>query len=385
MPMSKLYNNKILLLIIISMALASKLALFSYAAIKAPSAKFMPDTPTYVEPGINLIEKGAFAVFSDSGEIRYEIKRTPGYPIFVAILNKVLRLSFDSIIIVQILLITLAGYIVYKAAYELDENTALLACFIFLFDQPTTISALMLLTEALYTVFIAFFLYLFLKYLRENKISSLISSTLMLVIATYVKPTSYYLGLCLAGGVIYAFFRLDIKKAVVHAVILLLIFYSSLGLWQYRNYARTGNADFTVIDDIDLRHMGLINKYERDGGLERIRMGPFMYYFSHTTRSVIQFFTIPGTLKYLESKGIKAASKIYGYPWMVFWLIGLFFAKYDKLPYRFLLLVVLYFALASVIVTGLCVGSRFRVPVMPLISILSASGWVRIAAKFRRH
>ncbi|GAF80690.1 unnamed protein product, partial [marine sediment metagenome] len=36
-----------------------------------------------------------------------------------------------------------------------------------------------------------------------------------------------------------------------------------------------------------------------------------------------------------------------------------------------------------VFVVGLCIGSRFRVSVMPLISILSASGWMRIIGYFK--
>ncbi|MEA3305731.1 MAG: glycosyltransferase family 39 protein [Candidatus Omnitrophota bacterium] len=378
-------NRKKILLLIIIASLIVKFALFGYAAINAPSAKFMPDTATYMKPGINLVEKGVFATFDTNGEIKYEINRTPGYPLFIAFLNRILRLSPGHIIIAQILFITLAGYFVYKAASELDKNIALLSVFIFLFDLPTIISTLQLLTEALYTVFMAFFIFFFLKYLEKHTISTLIRAVLMLVIATYIRPVSYYLGICLAGGIIYVLFRRDSKKAIAGALVFLLVFYSLLGLWHYRNYVRTGDADFTVIDNQDLRHMGLTHKYERDGGFEKTKMSPLVYYLNHTARSVIQFFTLPGTLKHLKSRPLKIASKIYGYPWVIFWLIGIFFAEYDKLAYRFLLLTVLYFAAVSIIVTGLCVGSRFRVPVMPFLSILSASGWMRITGKFRKE
>ena len=208
--MRKLSYNNIVLLVIIFGSLVVKFALFGYAAVNVPSAKFMPDTPTYLEPGINLIERGVFATFDEEGEIKYEILRTPGYPIFIGLLRKIFKLSFDHIVIVQILLITLAGYIIYKAAYELDRNIALLAAFIFLFDLPVAISTLMLLTEALYTVFMALFMFLFLKYLKEYKIGVLILSILMLVIATYIRPVSYYLGVYLAGGIICALFRRDV-------------------------------------------------------------------------------------------------------------------------------------------------------------------------------
>ncbi len=365
--------------------MAVKIALFSYAAINIPSMKFMPDTPTYIEPGINLVEKGVFATFDDNGKIQYVIHRTPGYPIFIGLLRKIFKLSFDYIVVVQILLITLAGYIIYKAAFDLDRNIALLAAFIFLFDLPVTLSALMLLTEALYTVFIALFIFFFLKYLKGHKIGLLVLSILMLVIATYIRPISYYLGICLAGGVIYFFYRIDIKKAIAHALIILMIFYSFLGLWHYRNYVRTGDGNFTVVDDEGLYRIGLLRKYAKEDDPENVKTGPFLYYTGRTVSSFIQFFTLPGTLKYFRSQPIKMASKIYGYLWMVFWLIGIFFARYDKLPFRFLLLIVLYFAMVSIVVVGLAVGSRFRAPVMPLLSILSANGWMRIFSITRQR
>ena len=93
----------------------------------------------------------------------------------------------------------------------------------------------MLLTEALYTVFMAAFMYFFLKYLKEYRISALLYSVLILAIATYIKPVSYYLGICLAAGVIYVLFRKNLKKAIAHALILLFVFYSLLGVWHYRN------------------------------------------------------------------------------------------------------------------------------------------------------
>jgi len=375
----KRYSDKKILILIISASLVIKLALFAYAAVNAPDAKFMPDTKTYLEPGKNLIEKGSFATFDGSGNIIYERSRTPGYPIFLAFLKYVLKLPFNAIILVQILLITLAGYIVYKAAHKLDGNIALLAAFIFLFDQPTTISALMLLSEALCTVFTALFMYFFLKYLRDRGLGRLVVSALMLAAATYIRPAGYYLGIYLAIGVIYALSRVNLKKGIIHALIFFLLFYSMLGTWQCRNYLRSGYADFSTIVKTNIYRWGPLHKYERDGGYEATKMSPFAYYPDLVTRMAIQYFTVPGTLKYLKSEGLKAASKVYGYPWVVFWLVGLIFARYDKLSSRFLISVILYFAAGAILITGLTISSRYRVPTMPMISILSASGWIRLA------
>ena len=388
---SKLNNDNKMLILIVIASLAVKFAVFGYGVVNMPTFKFMPDTPTYVDPGINLIEKGVFATFGSDGKINYEVIRTPGYPLFLGFLNKTLGCSFDAIILIQILLITFAGYVVYKAAYELDRRIALLAAFIFLFDLPVIMTSILLLSESLYTVFIAIFMYLFLRYLRTRNVYALMASAVVLVAATYIRPISYYLGFCIAAGLLFSPYgvrtgasscagchppRANLKKAMAHCLIFLIVFYGLTGIWNYRNYVRTGTGEFSIIGKLDLGNMGLTHKYAREIRSKDIKTGPVMYYAVQSAKSINIFFTRPGTLKYLRSLPIKILSKIYGYPWVVFWLIGLFFVKYNKIPHLFLLSTILYFMAVSVVGVGLCVGSRFRAPVMPLISILSASGWV---------
>jgi len=375
-------DNKILILIIIA-SLAIKLAIFGYGMVKMPSYKFMPDTPTYAEPGINLVEKGIFATFTEDGTVKYEVIRTPGYPLFLGFFNKSMGLSFDAIIAIQLLLITFAGYVVYKAAYELDKKIALLAAFIFLFDLPVTMTSLLLLSESLYTVFMAIFMYLFLKYLKTRNIYILISSAVLLIMATYIRPISYYLGLCIAGGVLFSLMTSDFKKALAHCLIFLMVFYSLTGVWSYRNYIRTGTAEFSPIGKMDLQNMGLTHKYAREIRSKDIKTTPALYYTGQAAECINIFFTRPGTLKYLRSVPIKVLSKVFGYPWVVFWIAGLFFARYNKVTHLFLLFTILYFMAVSVVGVGLCVGSRFRAPVMPLISILSASGWMVLYPKIK--
>lgn len=370
-------NNKILILIITA-SLGVKLALLGYGIINNPSFIFMPDTPTYIEPGVNLVEKGVFATFGKYGFTKYEVRRTPGYPLFLGFLNQTLKIPFNGIIVIQIILTTFAGCVIYKAAYELDAKTALLSAFIFLFDLPVTISSLMLLSESLYTVFMAIFIYFFLKYLKEQKMYLLAVSAVILAAATYIRPISYYLGICIAAGVVFAFFRAAPKRALWRGFTFLFIFYALVGAWNFRNCFKVGKADFSTIDNIDLRDMGLLHRYTRQSEETRSETGPFLFYMKNTAKSFTNFMTRPGTLKYLKSAPLKAASKILGYPWIIALIIGLFFARYNNLPKVFLLLTIAYFIVVSVVGVGLCNGSRFRVPIMPLISILAASGWLFI-------
>ncbi len=372
-------HNKYHIISIIALSLLIKFALLWYIAVFNPDTIFMPDSPTYIEPGVNLIKKGVFADMAEDGSLSPETIRTPGYPLFLGIMAEVLAFQPMGIVAVQILLITLAGYLVYKAACLITPRGAPLALIFFLFDIPVTLTALMLLSEGLYTFCMALFTLCILSYLTSEKKSWLVAAALMLASATYIRPVSYYLGICVGLGILVTGSGKNTKQAIVRALIFLLVCYIPLGAWHYRNYVVAEKADFTAIDDIDLAHMGMLHNYTRTPEDIREKTGPVRYYASLISKSIIQFFTAPGTFKYLSSEPLKIFSKIYGYPWVAFWLLGLFFARYRSPSAQFLGLTTLYFMLVSVYVVGLCVGSRFRAPAMPFIAILSAQGWVYLS------
>lgn len=374
----------------IGCALCFKLFLFGYAALKVPDAKFSPDTPSYLEPGMMLVTRGAFATEAPDGALRYETVRTPGFPLFYGALHGLLRVPLDGVVLIQVLLTVISGIMVYRAAVTVDVRIGILSAFIALFDLPITIYSLMLLTETLYLFFMAIFMWAFLSYLKEKRFSALIYSAIALGAATFVRPISYYLGAASAFFIVYALGRKNPRKILGHAVLFFIMVYALLGAWQYRNYQRTGDAIFSGIERSDLAAMGLWKSYARNDDPKTQGMAPLPYYVNVSARSLLSLMTIPGTLKYLNSPLLKAAGKIAGYPWVAFWmagfLIGAVRRRGDKV-YQFMLMVIGYLIVTSIIGVGLCVGSRFRIPMMPFIAIISADGWQWLsanAAKRRR-
>ena len=113
-------KDKKTLIYIIIVALAIKLFFFGYAAVNAPLAKISPDTPSYLEPGMMLVEKGLFATERADGTLHYETVRTPGFPLFYGLLHGIMKLPDDGVVLVQVLLTVLAGIIVYFAAVKVS-------------------------------------------------------------------------------------------------------------------------------------------------------------------------------------------------------------------------------------------------------------------------
>ena len=229
------------IIVIIILAVIIKLSLFLFASISASQGKFLPDSHGYLRLAATLASKGVFAAQNENGALVYETFRTPGYPLFLAALNGLMRIPLDGVIFLQIIMTLLAAFITYKTALEIDQRIALLSMAIILFDPPITIFSLTILTEVLFLFLISLFMLCFTLYLKHRKIGFIISSALILAAATYVRPISYYLGFAVSFFILYADRKEKLKKAFAHAFIFLLTVYSLLGAWQVRNYVRCNN------------------------------------------------------------------------------------------------------------------------------------------------
>ena len=76
-------RNKKYFLIIVAGAILIKILLFSFATLYVPQSKFMPDSSMYLKTAKMLVSNGTFATQNADGSLKYEIYRTPGYPIFI--------------------------------------------------------------------------------------------------------------------------------------------------------------------------------------------------------------------------------------------------------------------------------------------------------------
>jgi len=374
--------------IIIAIAVLLKFFLFAFLANHAPQNRFQADSADYLETAQVLTSHGAFAKTNPDGSLRYEFYRTPGYPVFLAFLQGFAKFSVNGVIFVQILLTLLAAWIACKTARLIDPKIVFLSWLIVLYDPPVTIFSLMILAETLFLILMAVFMFIFIKYLRNGKISLIILSALVLVLATYVRPISYYLGALVTIFIIYASIRAkSFKKAIIHALVFLVIVYSLLGVWQERNYKRFGQKYFCNVVLDGYKYFGLYKSYSRNKDTEAKGLSPVSYYTSVTWRSFISLMTRPGPFKYFKSQILSGVGRVLAYPWMVFWVISFIFGivkMRGNIYCQFILLVTLYFIAASIGGVSLLVGERFRVPMVPFIAIISAYGWLNLFKKVKQ-
>ena len=241
----------------------------------------------------------------------------------------------------------------------------------------------MLLTEALFLFLMSSFMFVFVLYLKQKEIKYLLFSAALLVMATYVRPAGYFLGVAVTLFILYALFQKNIKKGLIHAVLFFVLTYSFIGAWHVRNYYRRHEAIFCSINRASVDMHGLYKHYARAELSEREGMPPIPYYLNITARSLMSLMTGPGTLKNFNSRFLKVAGKVLGYPWMLFWLIGFLVGtvrRPNNFCYRFLLLVVVYFISVSVATTTVMAETRFRISMVPFLAIISAYGWMQIGS-----
>jgi hypothetical protein len=367
-------------LLLVACAILFKACLFVFAVSAASESKFLPDSSDYLQVKGALLSKGSFARIYPEGGLVYEFVRTPGYPLFLAFLNGILRVPLTGVVLIQVILTLITAWITFKSAADIGGPAAL-AGLIILLDPPVTAFSMILITETLFMFILSLFLLTFLLYLKKGECVLAVAAACLLVAATYVRPISYYLGWFIGGFILSVGFRKGIKRAFCHAAVFLLVSYALLGVWQIRNYSRFGDSSFSGVIARNYESFSVINGYKNDDA----GMSKNEFRWKAPLRGFISFMTSPGSFKYFKSRALCIAGKTFGYPWMVFWLSGLIYGflrigrnKY----YQFMALVILYFALVSVGGAGLLASERFRAVIMPFIAIISAYGWSELKRRF---
>ena len=377
--------GKKLVIFTVLLALLIKLALFAYTSFLCPEGKIELDSRAYLKTAGFLADHGTFGWISDGNILIFETFRTPGYPLFLALFHHLWHVPLAGIIFLQILLTAGAAYLTCRAAAFIHPRLGLLSGLLILLDPPTTILSLMLLTESLFLFLLTAFLYCMGTYLKNPGLRRLILSALLLVMCTYVRPVTFYLGVFVAFFVAASGFRSEWKRAVTHALIFALLVYGLLGIWQWRNYRRTGTLSFSTIVMATLHPemgTGLVPSYEQFVAEKNPSPGEkIRFVVSGTTDSVLSLMTDPGTLKYFKSQPLTIAGKVVGYPFMIFWMTGFLAgipAGRNNKFFAFYLFLIGYFVAVTVGGTFLGACARFRIPMMPLIAVFAAQGWLTI-------
>lgn len=363
--------------------------------------------------------------------------RTPLYPLFIVSLVKLFG-SYKALFVAQILLGALISLLSWKLArcflgsspwaYAVGLAVALEPMGAFLTGT--------ILTETLFTsVFICTIL-LFLHFIQTKNAGTLALFAILLGIASLIKPTLQYVPLLC----IIIFFMIEhyrpTTRFFIYSGIVIVLFVATLSPWIYRNMRTFGTSNL-VVQPISNMFTYLVPStialeqhipfeqaksafFEKTGAkdIDEINLGNQSWY---KARAIEELKKHPVGL--VKSLGVTVYAFFFndGYatafarvirqdaPLSIhnltpllfivlagraFWGMVTFFALWGAWRYfrkkgitpEFIFIVglIAYFALTSAVI-GLAINGRFRIPVDPLLFVLSAIALQDISQKFRKN
>lgn len=244
------------------------------------------DAAQYITGAISLIENGTF---SRNGVP--DIVRTPGYPLFL-----VPGLISDHLLLVtvslQIIISCLTVYLIFKSTNAIFDSTraGIYACTLFALEPLSILHVGLIATETLFVFLVTLSLYFFVKHSIQGNVFSILASSGSLAAAIYVRPAAYFLPIILLSLLLVSAFRKTKRRSLLlrHATIFFICSVAFLGIWQFRNYIRTGYSGFSAITDMNAYfYIGaaiLGEKKGISGGSQKVLMGwedPQLYFSLH--------------------------------------------------------------------------------------------------------
>lgn len=201
-----------------------------------------PDSLNYTHPAHTLLEQGTLLEAYTNRPLTF---RTPGYPLFLAIIWGIFGQSNAAVAFWQIILSTALIALSYQAARVfLSQTAARAAALLCAVSTVYWAYSFAYLSDVLFAFLITSYLLAALLYIPKTKIAFLLWASLLLTAAVFVRPVAYnmlFISLCL----LVIHHRKDgVKKIAKTAAVLLLPFLLCTGAWQLRNWKQTGYTGF---------------------------------------------------------------------------------------------------------------------------------------------
>ena len=214
-----------------------------------------PDTSSYLVPAETLVDDG---VFASGGEP--EIRRTPGYPLFLAI-GFQLGFPLWTTILLQVALGVLSVFGVHELTRctnilpeGLRDRAAILSALLYAFDPLSIFYTSQILTETLFATIFIWHLYALVRYVATRQLRFVAIAGTLAACAVFVRPVAYYWPFISSGILLgYAILssRVDSRR-VFAAIVLLVVALTPLLGWQVRNAQQTGYTGFSAIREHNL-------------------------------------------------------------------------------------------------------------------------------------
>ena len=262
-------NLKTLLLIVFSIAVLVRL-LIIIPGFDNPEVNYSrPDTQSYLKPAYTLSQTGKFNYnINTSKSYAY---RTPGYPFYMALFYSFTNNLKFPIIMMCIISALTSIPIFYIGASFGGKWVGFVAGLLFALNVTSIAHAPLLLSDTLFTFFVAIQFWYFMKFYFTKRPLFLFMSVIIASIAVYIRAVGI-LWILPCMFLILIVNGMRIKRKIITSLVALVIFSLLLAPWMLRNYSNSLGFSMTTIGGDILFHNGavLLGKVNRKSP-EKIR------------------------------------------------------------------------------------------------------------------
>lgn len=237
---SKFYNlNNFLIVTIFFLALFLRIYYFDTELV------LFNDENVYFNAGANLVEYGTLTSDRDGAINRGEkiaepsSSIQPGYPLFIALINKIFGDNQEIVRLANILISMLSLFFIFKIAKLIGLRYPYIIIVLMLATlyPGFNFNTAKILTEHLFTLLLLGHTYYFVSYLKNEKVRNLIFSTLIISFAVFVRANAFPL-LIMSILFLFIYQWKDIKKFLNKVIIVISIFVLIQLPWWIRNYSQ---------------------------------------------------------------------------------------------------------------------------------------------------
>lgn len=182
------------LITVVVIAIALRLAFFPFHRF-LPERVFTPDSAAYLELAVNLGEHGAFARSIETARVSvenpvpFEVFRTPGYPLLLALLGWATRAVVPAVICLQVLIDTAMVALVFGMARTLmPPSWALVAGLLAATDIGHLVYTNMVMADTLFAFLLTAALWLLLQSAEKGRLAWPLGVGLIFTLAAAVRP-----------------------------------------------------------------------------------------------------------------------------------------------------------------------------------------------------
>ncbi|MGC8579577.1 MAG: ArnT family glycosyltransferase [bacterium] len=270
---------------------------------------FLLDSYEYSLLGANIAQHGYYT--QNGGEPG--LRRSPGYPFYLAIVYRFFGVKPAIALFLQIILSGFIPVLLYKNAELLfSKKVAQIAAVISIFEPVSIIYSNILLAETLFVIFLLLSTYFFIKSMKQKKTYALVMSAITMGIGAYLRPVILYLPF------VYAFMYITIswlsfKDRIKYALGIMVIAGLTVLPWIVRNYIVDQYKGFCSIQDVNLyyyRAAGIISDREHT---------PLKEIQDRFKEAIPSGLSLANQYQFMRDKAIRIITHhLYNYPELMF-------------------------------------------------------------------